>query len=357
MLEITGLSRHFGSSIVLDRVSLHQQRGDVTCIVGPSGCGKSTLLRLVAGLDTPDAGEIRIDGEALSSPHRIVPVNRRRINMVFQDYALWPHMRVNRIVGYGLQHMNRADRERRVSELLRLMRIEGLADRLPSELSGGQQQRVAIARALATEPRILLLDEPLSNLDVQLRTEMRLEFASLFRNVGTTVLYVTHDPLEACSFADNLVVMRKGQIEQQGRPETLFSAPSSQWVAMLAGYDIHLGADALRHDGASCIADVGGQPVRFALANGDAGPQNSAIRPDADVKLMLHPASIRFGETHQAEANCLSGTVHDILYEGRQWRVSLQVGEERLSLLVPFRCEPGERVTFSFSPQDVVAFA
>jgi ABC-type Fe3+/spermidine/putrescine transport system ATPase subunit len=349
MLEITNLTRRFGDVTVLDSVSLAQSRGEVACIVGPSGCGKSTLLRLVAGLDAPDDGRIVIGHQLVSCGRSVVAPHKRSINMVFQDYALWPHMRVNRIVGYGLSRWNRPDREKRVSELLRLMRIETLADRLPSELSGGQQQRVAIARALATNPRILLLDEPLSNLDVQLRTEMRLEFAELFRSVEATVLYVTHDPLEASSFADRLIVMRKGQIEQEGEPETLFAKPSSEWAAMLAGYDVRLHLGSLRRDGEGLVADAGGHQVRIASPTGN-------LPLDTPVSLMLHPASIRFGEAATGCDNHLSGTVSNTLYEGRHWRVSLRVGADEFSLLAPFRCTAGDKIAFSFSSRDAVAF-
>jgi ABC-type Fe3+/spermidine/putrescine transport system ATPase subunit len=351
MLEISDLTRRFGNTVVLNNVSLSQNQGEVASIVGPSGCGKSTLLRLVAGLDTPDTGEIRIGGDVVSAAGRVVPPHKRAINMVFQDYALWPHMRVARIIGYGLNRLNRADRDARVGELLKLMRIEKLADRLPSELSGGQQQRVAIARALATKPRILLLDEPLSNLDVQLRTEMRLEFADLFRVVGATVLYVTHDPLEASSFADRLIVMRQGRIEQQGAPEALFSTPSSEWVAMLAGYDVRLRLSGVQPIETGYMAQVGGRPVRFAMP-----AERAAAVPGGIVDLMLHPASIRFGAQGAADDNHLSGIVSHTLYEGRQWRASLKVGGDVLSLLVPFRCEAGDEISFSFSSRDAVAF-
>jgi putative spermidine/putrescine transport system ATP-binding protein len=351
MLEISGLTRRFGATTVLHDVSMSQQRGEIACIVGPSGCGKSTLLRLVAGLDEPDAGEIFIDGKRVSVAGDVVQPHRRSINMVFQDYALWPHMRVSKIVGYGLSHINRADRDRRVRELLRLMRIEALAERLPSELSGGQQQRVAIARALATNPRVLLLDEPLSNLDVQLRTEMRLEFAELFRSVETTALYVTHDPLEASSFADRLIVMRKGQIEQEGAPEALFAAPSSEWVALLAGYDVRLRVANPRHINGALVADIGDHMVHL---NTEADP--SKILDASAATLMLHPSSIRFGDAASAHENRIRGTVVSSLFEGRQWRVSLRVSEDQFSLVVPFRCTAGEQILFSFSKHDAIAF-
>lgn len=209
---------------------------------------------------------------------------------------------------------------------------------------------MAIARALATNPRILLLDEPLSNLDIQLRTEMRLEFAELFRALDTTVLYVTHDPLEASSFADRLIVMRKGRIEQQGHPEALFSSPSSEWVAMLAGYDVRLTVSNSRCDGADCIGDIAGQEIRFRLPSTHKGPLAG------DVLLMLHTASLRFGADAAALDNHLKGIVSNTLYEGRQWRVSLQVGQSQFSVLVPFHCTTGEELSFSFAGGEAAAF-
>ncbi|MFN3500507.1 MAG: ABC transporter ATP-binding protein, partial [Pannonibacter indicus] len=240
MLGIDNLVRRFGRQTVLNRVSLEVPAGKVACLVGPSGCGKSTLLRLVAGLDRPNEGQVRLGGTVISSAGWALEAHKRGLNMVFQDYALWPHMTVERIVGYGLNTLSAAERDLRVKSLLDLMQITSLAGRLPSQISGGQQQRVAIARALATDPDLLLLDEPLSNLDVQLRLEMRKEFSELFKRVGKTVLYVTHDPLEACSFADMLVVMKNGEIEQIGSPEALFAAPRSRWIATLAGFETRM---------------------------------------------------------------------------------------------------------------------
>lgn len=351
MLEFENVSRRFGAATVLDSLSLTIPEGEVTCLVGPSGCGKSTLLRLVAGLDRPDNGQISIAGEIISSKRASLPVHKRQVNMVFQDFALWPHMRVHQIVGYGLKHLSRPDRDQRVGDLLRLLRIDALAERLPSELSGGQQQRVAIARALATKPRVLLLDEPLSNLDVQLRMEMRLEFASLFKEFGGTVLYVTHDPLEACTFADRLIVMRKGAIEQQGVPEQLFAAPSSEWVAMLAGYDIRLQAIYAPH---GRHLTIGGRLVDVSNMNGRKDQTVDA----ATATVMLHPASIRFGGAQHAgdQQNVLSGTVTNCLFEGRQWRLTIRINDDHFSLLAPQRAVAGERIEFSFAASDAIAF-
>jgi putative spermidine/putrescine transport system ATP-binding protein len=354
MLQLEGLTRRFAGQKVLDDLSLEVPAGQVACIVGPSGCGKSTLLRLVAGLDLPDAGRITLAGTTLSSPGWALEARKRRLNMVFQDYALWPHMRVAQIVGYGLRHLARGLREARVAALLDQMQISALADRLPSQISGGQQQRVAIARALATDPDLLLLDEPLSNLDVQLRLDMRMEFADLFARVGKTVLYVTHDPMEACSFADLLVVMRAGKIVQAGAPQDLFVRPRSAWIAALAGYDTRMGGQLLAPPDPETIAvAIAGQTVtlpRGALA-GDAAP-------GAAVTMMLHPASITLGAAQaNAKDNHLTGVVQRCLFEGRDWRVTVDLGGASLALMSPQRLTLGERAAIRFPRESAVIFA
>lgn len=356
MLTLEALSRKFNGQTVLNAVSLVVPQGQVACIVGPSGCGKSTILRLVAGLDVPDGGRIVLAGMEISRPGWALEARKRRLNMVFQDYALWPHMRVAQIVGYGLRHLTRAERDARVKTLLDQMQICALADRLPSQISGGQQQRVAIARALATDPDVLLLDEPLSNLDVQLRLDMRMEFADLFASVGKTVLYVTHDPLEACSFADMLVVMRAGEIEQSGPPQDLFARPRSAWIATLAGYDTRMVGHLIPSpDPAQIVVVIAGQPVtllRSALA-GEA-------LPGTPVTVMLHPSSIRLDGTLGAlDENRLKGRVRRCLFEGRDWRVTLGLGGEgdaALSLIVPRRLTEMEQVEILFPRTAAVVF-
>ena len=351
MLSVDNLTRRFGAHTVLDGFSLDVPAGSVACLVGPSGCGKSTLLRLVAGLDRPDSGEIRVRDTVISAPGWALEPHKRRLNMVFQDYALWPHMKVRRIVGYGLDRLPAAEREARVSALLDQLQIGALGDRLPSQISGGQQQRVAIARALATDPDILLLDEPLSNLDVQLRVEMRKEFSTLFRSVGKTVLYVTHDPLEAASFADILVVMNRGAIEQMGSPEALFAAPQSAWIATLAGYETRMEGEITGEAGADgWTVSIGGQPVRVPKTPDGASPR------DGRVLVMLHPAHVALGASAGANGNHLTGTVAHALFEGHGWRVVLDIGGQSLSMLRETRMAVGESVTIGFPPESAVVF-
>ncbi len=348
MLQIEALGRSFGTTAALSDISLEVPEGKVACLVGPSGCGKSTLLRLVAGLDLPDAGEIRLGGRVLSSPGWALEARHRRLNMVFQDYALWPHMRVAEIVGYGLRHLPRAERIARVAALLERMRIAPLARRLPAQISGGQQQRVAIARALATDPDLLLLDEPLSNLDVQLRHALRIEFAELFAAVGKTVLYVTHDPLEACSFADILVVMQAGRIEQAGPPEALFARPRSAWIATLAGYDTEVAGVLHRLDGTEAVIGVGDQTLRMP-ATALAGP----IATGQPLRVMMRAAALALGPVEGAD---LAGRVTTSLFEGRDWRVAIDLAGQQLAVMAPQRVAPGTAAGLHLQPDAAVVF-
>ncbi|MCH8550765.1 MAG: ABC transporter ATP-binding protein [Natronospirillum sp.] len=363
MLQLEGLSKYYGKAVALRDLSLELEEGEVLCVLGPSGCGKSTLLKLISGLDNPDAGSIRVNGNLIASAGFSLPPERRPVNMVFQDYALWPHMKVRTIVGYGLNHLSRPERRKRVDELLDLLQIRAYADRLPGQLSGGQQQRVAIARALATDPDLLLFDEPLSNLDVQLRLEMRHELADLFQRLDKTVIYVTHDPLEACAFADRLLVLRNGLLEQLGPTRSLFETPVSPWVAALAGYDSRLSGEALEADQEGLWRVlVSGQFLRVKLQ------KSVHVRSNTPLSVMLHPSAIEVqsrsdrpvGEApaalDTAQHNELMGKVLQCIYEGRSWRLRLDLGQTRLSLVVPEPYTPGTELTVRFPVQDTLGF-
>lgn len=354
MLEVSHLSRHYGTAVALDNLSIRLDTGRVLAVLGPSGCGKSTLLKLISGLEEPDAGEVRINGELITAPGYSLPPEKRPINMVFQDYALWPHMKVRKIIGYGLASLPRQQRQQRVDDLLDLLQLSPYADRLPSELSGGQQQRVAIARALATDPEVLLFDEPLSNLDVQLRMEMRHELADLFERLNKTVLYVTHDPLEACAFADELLILRHGKLEQTGSTRSLFANPASAWVAGLAGYDSRLPAQlhSVLVDGYWRVR-VGDQDLVSRVS------EQAASVPGDAINLMLHSESIRLctpGEAEQAETNYLSGVVRQCIFEGHRWRLRLDLGETFLSLISAEEQPRGTALRVAFPHHSVLAF-
>jgi iron(III) transport system ATP-binding protein len=236
-VELRGLTKRYDGLAVVDDVSLTIEHGRLVCLLGPSGCGKTTTLRLIAGFVEPSAGEIHVGSQLLSSPARTVPPERRNMSMIFQSYALWPHMTVTENVAYGLE-LRKMDREtisRKLAAILATTHLEQLADRYPGELSGGQQQRVALARALIVEPETLLLDEPLSNLDANLREEMRFEVRRLHDEYRYTTVYVTHDQSEAMTTADVIAVMNAGRIEQAGTPEDIYDRPRSEFVARFIG--------------------------------------------------------------------------------------------------------------------------
>jgi len=232
VLELHDVSKRFGPTAALDGASLNVARGEFVALLGPSGCGKTTTLRVAAGFERPDAGRVELDGETVADARRFVPPERRGVGMVFQDYALFPHLDVAGNVGFGL---SRRDRSRRVREVLALVGLDGYGDRRPGELSGGQRQRVAVARALAPSPQLVLLDEPWSAIDPIHRAELREELSRVLRAAGVTVALVTHDREEAFTLADRIALMRKGRIVQVGRPEELYFAPADPWCARFVG--------------------------------------------------------------------------------------------------------------------------
>ena len=236
-VDLRGLTKRFGSLAVVDNVSLRIDHGQLVCLLGPSGCGKTTTLRLMAGFLEPSDGEIRVGDRLVSSTQRTLPPEQRKMSMIFQSYALWPHMTVAENIVYGLR-LRKIDREtiaKKLTAILETTKLEVLAQRYPGELSGGQQQRVALARALIVEPETLLLDEPLSNLDANLREEMRFEIRRLHDEYRYTTVYVTHDQSEAMTTADLIAVMNSGKIDQLGTPEDIYDRPQSEFVARFIG--------------------------------------------------------------------------------------------------------------------------
>lgn len=235
-IEIRNLFKKFNQVIAVNNVNLDIQKGEILTLLGPSGCGKTTTLRCIAGLEKPDAGDVIIDGKPMFS-QGFIPPAKREIGMVFQNYAVWPHMRVFDNIAYGLklQKLPTATIKEKVAEILASVDLAGLGDRYPGQLSGGQQQRVALARALVRNPKVLLLDEPLSNLDAKLREKMRFEIKSLVRRMHITTVYVTHDQAEAMVISDRIAVMDKGNIVQVGSPEEIYKRPASRFVADFIG--------------------------------------------------------------------------------------------------------------------------
>ena len=291
-LTIDRLVKRYGEFRALDDVSLAVEDGEFVAILGPSGCGKTTLLRQIAGFDKPDAGSIRIGDTVVSAPAQHVPPERRRIGIVFQSYALWPHMTVAENVGYGLDVAGVKDPERRqrVNAALALVELEGFADRRPALLSGGQRQRVALARCLVTEPSLVLLDEPLANLDVHLRAAMEREFARFHERTGTTMVYITHDQAEAMALADRIVLMREGRIEQQGTPEELYHRPATLFAARFFGQPPinALPGRIVRADGRETEVAIGAQGgERITL-----GPLAAAVDENAEVTVGIRPEAL-----------------------------------------------------------------
>jgi multiple sugar transport system ATP-binding protein len=236
-VELIGVGKTYARYTALEHVDLRVAPGELLVLVGPSGCGKSTLLRAIAGLETIDQGQIRIGDQVVADAKRHIPPGQRDVAMVFQNYALYPHMSVAENLAFGLKMrgISKLEREKQVKSIATLLSIEGLLDRKPGQLSGGQQQRVAVGRALVRDPQIFLLDEPLSNLDTELRNQTRSELKRLHQNLKTTMIYVTHDQVEAMTLADRLVVMAKGKLQQVGTPQAVYQNPNNVMVAQFLG--------------------------------------------------------------------------------------------------------------------------
>jgi putative spermidine/putrescine transport system ATP-binding protein len=342
-LELTGIQKRFGSTVAVEDFNLAADRGEFVSFLGPSGCGKTTTLRMIAGFEQPTAGSILIDGEDVTRR----PPNRRNVGMVFQSYALFPNMTVADNIGFGLRVRKRPkDQIRtRVQELLELINLPDKGSRYPYQLSGGQQQRVALARALAFEPRILLLDEPLSALDAKIRVALRHEIRSIQRQLGITTVYVTHDQEEALSLSDRVVVMSEGRMEQVGTPFEIYNFPSTAFVASFVGTLNVLGGVVV--DAAGGQLTIAGQPVRLGQAfEGSAG---------REIKVALRPEMVSLGAGSDGE-NRLTGKVTDVSFLGSivRIRVGLNGGEGPVVVLDEFN-EPtlkppqlGETATISF---------
>jgi len=299
-VQLKGITKHFGTLTAIDDVSLTIEEGEFFTLLGPSGCGKTTLLRTIAGFHAPEAGEIRFGDRVVNH----VPPHRRETGMVFQNYALFPHLSVYDNVAYGLRarKVPRDEMADRIVTILKSVQLEGLEQRLPSQLSGGQQQRVALARALVISPQILLMDEPLSNLDAKLRVSMREEIRSIQKRLGITTIYVTHDQEEAMAVSDRIAILCRGRIEQVGTPAGIYFRPVSRFSAEFMGSSNILEFVVLGHDEQTSMitAEADGQRV-FLKGGRPAG---------RSVRFTIRPEWIRVVETPRAEdQNILSGTV------------------------------------------------
>ncbi len=338
------LTKRFGAKIVLDDLALEVRGREFVTFLGPSGCGKSTALNLLAGLLPPTAGEIRLDGVRIDG----LPPERRGFGMVFQNYALFPHLTVGANVAFGLalRGLAKAALAPRVRRMLELVRLAGLEDRYPGQLSGGQQQRVAIARALAVEPRLLLLDEPLSNLDAKLRLEMRGEIKRLHAELGLTSIYVTHDQTEALSLSDRIVVLRDGRVVQAGQPAEIHDRPRTLFVADFMGYRNAFPVTVSSAEGDTVVGHARDVTLRglgvVALAPGTAAV--AVVRPE-DVEVAPEPSG----------ANVVRGTVRFTEYLGREHGVEVVLGTgQTLMARLPRPVTVGSALALRLPPERVV---
>ena len=347
-LELRGLTKVFpdhlnpmGEVRAVDDLSLALRVGELVTLLGPSGCGKTTALRMVAGFETPTAGEIRIDGADVTGR----PPHRRDTAMVFQSYAIFPHLTVAENVGFGLRtrRVPPAEIARRVSALLDLVQLAGLGERSPDRLSGGQQQRVALARAIITEPKVLLFDEPLSNLDAKLRAEMRGEIRAIQRRVGVTSLYVTHDQTEAMALSDRIVVMRAGRIEQVGTPVEVYARPATRFVADFVGRVNFLAAE--RVGPRAVRVRLGPVTADLTVADGAGGPRDAGLA-------VLRPEAIRLRPAAAADPGQPRGRVHRAVYLGDVAEYEVEAGPGSLLVSVANPVADG-----LFAEGDAVAIA
>ncbi|MCE3262926.1 MAG: putative Fe(3+)-transporting ATPase [Pseudoduganella sp.] len=338
ILDLQQISYAFGSNTVVDRLSLQLAAGSIACLLGPSGCGKTTVLRCIAGFEATAAGSIAIEGDIVARPGLHVPAEKRRVGMVFQDYALFPHLTVAGNIGFGLAPR---ERQERVAALLQTVGLAGQGERYPHELSGGQQQRVALARALAPRPRLLLLDEPFSNLDIDLRERLAQEVRQILRAEGVSAILVTHDQYEAFAFADMVGVMHEGRIQQWDTPYNLYHRPANRFVADFVGQGVFLPGE-VQADGR----------IRFELGSLDTqGAQGAAGRK---VDVLLRPDDVLHDD-----ASALTAEVVAKAFRGAEFLYTLRLasGAHVLSLVPSHHNHAlGERIGITLGADHVVSF-
>ncbi len=346
-IHLSNIAKNYGQTEVLRQISLSINSGEFVAVLGPSGCGKTTLLRCLAGFERLASGQIDIGGQTVSSATKHLPPENRGVGVVFQNYALWPHMSVMQNVAYGLKiaGVPKHERKARVAHVLDLVELGPQAKRRPADLSGGQRQRVALARCLAMESRVVLLDEPLANLDVHLRGALEEEFAAFHARTGATMFYITHDQSEALALADRVAVMDRGRILQFDKPEALFRQPSTETVAEFIGEGRVLEAEDIRpHGNGFASAVVLGQPVKLRCASDQAAQSHA--------KISFHPSDLQM--IAEAKPDGICANVTRATYRGAHLRASVMAGPSgtvplSVDVAAPASLTSGQRVRLALT--------
>ena len=352
ILKVNSLSKNFGKVKAVTEVSFEATEGKVLSLLGPSGCGKTTTLRCIAGFENPDTGEISLDDRKITH----IPPEKRGIGMVFQNYALWPHMTVYANLAFGLQikKIPKDEIPKKIKRVLSMVRLEGYENRYPRQMSGGQQQRIAMARALVFEPEIMLLDEPLSNLDAQLREEMRFEFTELQKKLGITAVYVTHDQAEALVISDKIVILNKGKIVQSGSPKEIYSNPKNKFVAGFIAVTSFLdgNVDSFIEEKTKVIVKTDDGLIIQGL--------NNSLSIGQRVSVALRMKAIKFikdgNNEKRKKINTFRGKIIQLSYLGNTVDYKIQIGkwQIRTNADAKYDFKIGEEVTFNLPTEDII---
>ncbi|MGK0674734.1 MAG: ABC transporter ATP-binding protein [Halothiobacillaceae bacterium] len=351
VIEVVELAYRYSDKPLLEGVNFTLDEGEIGCLLGPSGCGKTTVLRLIAGFEAPTAGRIRLGGQVVSQPGAVLPPEQRAIGMVFQDYALFPHLTVAQNIAFGLGHLHRESRQQRVRDMLDTVGLAGRDRAYPHELSGGQQQRVALARALAPHPKLLLLDEPFSNLDVDLREKLALEVREILKREGITALMVTHDQHEAFAMADVMGVMHQGRIQQWDTPYQLYHQPANRFVADFVGQGVLLPGEALNDRQVQIELGVLNGVIPAECTNQDGCVP---CGHGCHVEVLIRPDDIIHDDTSPVVAE-----VERKVFRGAEFLYTLRLpGGNRVLALVPSHHNHaiGEKIGIRLAVDHVVAF-
>lgn len=349
MVQFKGIMKRFGSVVAVEKIDFDIEEGSLVTLLGPSGCGKTTLLRMVAGLEEPSEGDIYIKGVRIND----TPIHKRNLGMIFQNYALFPHKTIFENVAFGLKYRNvpKAEVKEKVTRALEMVRLPGVENRMPSQLSGGQQQRIAMARAIVIEPDVLLMDEPLSALDENLREEMRREVDNLQQMIGVTTIFVTHDQREALSMSDKILVMKNGQKQQEGLPEVVYNEPVNHFVADFLGHSNFIKGE---------VVDVGDDHVNVRIETGDvlfAEKKGDFVKGDA-VEMIVRAQRFDAFPIEEFEPteglNHFEGRIKDRSYMGGEVSYFIELGAEReihvISMMRTRIYNVGESVSVQVAP-------